>query len=274
MGGGWNQGGRWGQNQSEKNYGGDRRNQEWRRHEEAGGGDIARHGGSSARNFTAPGREGCSYVPRDSRKSSPTLSKCDSGNEGAGMENIVTFLGGEDTAQTIMGRFYGDRSSFNSGGPAGDNLNKEKVMTQASPNNGKNIYVGQWDSIKEKMVWDKINDANIIKEISKGCVRPEKDKGVEIEGPDEVGKEPFIFGSSLMCANTNKAEVAIDSPSAKKWTIKKPIGKARAAGAGGGEKTGKRENYEEDVVDNLSGKRNKNVVSTGVGNSDVAAAAL
>jgi hypothetical protein len=139
MGGGWNQGGRWGHNQPEKNYGGDQRHQEWRLHEETGGGDSAWHGYVLAGNSTAPARDGCNY---DSRNSSPILSKSDNRNKGAVIENTVAFLGGEDTAQTIMGRIYGDRNNFNSEGPASENSNKEKVMTEASPNNGKNIYVG------------------------------------------------------------------------------------------------------------------------------------
>jgi hypothetical protein len=98
---------------------------------------------------------------------------------------------------------------------------------------------GQWDTIKEKMVWDKVNDTHVIKEISEGGVRPTKEKCIKTEVPDEVGKEPFIFGSSLTCANKKKAELSIDSPSATKRTIKKTIGKACV---GGGDKTRKRKN--------------------------------
>jgi hypothetical protein len=113
----------------------------------------------------------------------------------------------------IMGRFYGDRISNTIEGGIVDNLNKGKISNEVNHSNGKNIYVGQSDTIKKKMLWDaldKVNDAQLIKEIFDGG------KGqancVEKASHQEVGHGAFIFGSNVKCSMQNEVVPIVDCP--------------------------------------------------------------
>lgn len=108
-------------------------------------------------------------------------------------------MGGKDPEQMVMGRFYGDHSSNNGEGDVEGNLNKGKSLNKLNNSNNKNIYVGQWDTIREKMVWDsldKVNEMQLIRELSNGGKLPGKTIQVKTTVQHEVA-----MGLSFLEAN-------------------------------------------------------------------------
>lgn len=155
----------------------------------------------------------------DSCNSSTSPSIRGSGNKGIIMEKQGMVKGGEDSVQPTIGRLYGDNSSNKDAKDVLAEPNEGFFNKEINSKKGKNVYVGQWDTIKEKMVWDsldKINDARIIKEISScATLAGTATKGVtprQIEGNDGL----FLFGSKSLgpCGRVNESQ-AVNTRSGK-----------------------------------------------------------
>ncbi|XP_059436731.1 uncharacterized protein LOC132169771 [Corylus avellana] len=269
-GGGWNHGGKWGRNQPENFFEGDRQHQQWRHMGDVGGGVGAEHGGGSAGTATTPVKGGSNNV---SRNSSLSPSKRGSGNKGALKEKERVVMGGADLAQTVMGRLYGDISSNNGEGEGRGESKGGKVSEEINCNKGKNIYVGQWDTIKEKMVWDsldKVNGVQFIREISSGDKLAGKANRVVTSVQHEEGNGLFTFGSK----STYPSGHADESPMVNTRYGKKRGKKTDLGRAGDGENSRKRKIHGENTeVDSLQGKRNRYADSPGEGDNEVAVAA-
>lgn len=244
MRGGWARGGRWGRYQQERFQAGD-----WGQHqrksmeeEEGDGGDGSGSGVAGKSLAPVKGRS-----INESHNSSQSLSIIGSGNNGDLMLNEGAVMAKRDSQITAKGRFYRDRSSCNEevyvernifaqsekerfigehsiSNEAVDRGILSKKLTKANNGKGKSIYTGQWYTIKEKMVWDpieKVTDVQLIKEISDGNKLQGKIKGVGEAVQQEVGLNPFIFGSHANFLAGKKPDVPLEGPRSRKKRMPK-----------------------------------------------------
>jgi hypothetical protein len=296
MGGGWARGDRWGRNQQERYQADNRSQHQGKNVEEEEGGGGTGNGGGSAWKSPAPAK-GRSI--NESRISSQYLSIGGSGNNEVLMANEGAVMKGGDQQIKARERFYGDRSSCNeevymerrilahsekeriigersSSNEAVDGGILNKKLTKVNNSKGKSVYIGQWDSIKEKMIWgplDKANDAQLITEVPEGIKLQGKIKEVGEAVQQEVGANHFIFGSHANISAGKETDVSLEGPRSRKKRV--PKKQAASGRDGGGDSSGKRKYAGVDIEVNLTpGKRNKNYEETEEGNTVLAEAAM